>query len=73
MNNNQLIYGTGAVLFGIFVFIIIWIYAVMQWGLLLGLALGWFPAIIGALIFGLLWPVIACVIAILVGWYLLKK
>jgi len=41
---------------GILTFIAVWIYAIAQWGFLLGIAFGWLPAIISAFLAGLLWP-----------------
>jgi hypothetical protein len=37
-------------------FLAIWLYALLEWGLLLGLCVGWLPAAIGGLLFGALWP-----------------
>jgi len=45
----------GAVV-GILSFLAIWLYAILEWGLLLGLCIGWLPAAIGGLLFGALWP-----------------
>ena len=49
---------------GVIIFFGIWIYAFASWGFLVGLAIGWLPAIIGAFIAGLLWPLILLVIGI---------
>lgn len=43
--------------FGVLTFFAIWVYAIFSWGFLLGIAAGWIPAIIGAIIVGGLWPV----------------
>ena len=43
-------------LVGIVTFFGIWIYAFASWGLLIGLAIGWLPALIGGAIAGFLWP-----------------
>jgi len=43
-------------------FIAIWIYAILSWGLLLGLMFGWIPALIGGAILGLLWPLVLLVV-----------
>lgn len=56
------------VLIGVVSFFGIWIYAFNEWGLLVGLAIGWLPAIIGAFIIGFTWPLIVC-IAILLFLY----
>ncbi|MCX6718742.1 MAG: hypothetical protein NTY81_04080 [Candidatus Staskawiczbacteria bacterium] len=59
-------YTIGAVITGIIVFIGVWIYAIASWGFLIGIAIGWLPAIIAALIAGLLWPLIVFVIVIFI-------
>lgn len=56
------IYKLGGILVGIAAFIGTFIYALDEWGLLLGLMFGWIPAIIGALIIGFLWPLFALII-----------
>jgi hypothetical protein len=58
-------------LFGGLAFLAIWIYAFYSWGFLIGLAIGWLPALIGGWLVGLLWPlaVLAAIgIALLVYW-----
>lgn len=57
-NRNDVDYGFWAVITGILAFIAIWIYAIIQWGLLLGLMFGWLPALIGGFVLGLLWPLV---------------
>jgi len=61
-------YGGIALIVGVIAFIGLWIYAISEWGLLIGLAIGWLPAIIGAVIIAFLWPVIALII----GYILLQ-
>lgn len=51
-------YMVGATIVGVPVFIGAWIYFTMSYGFL-GFCLGWFPAYFAALILGLLWPLIA--------------
>ena len=58
-------YTTGALITGIIVFLVVWIYAISEWGFLVGVALGWLPAAIVGSIAGLLWPVVALIIAYL--------
>ena len=48
-------YLLGAGFFGFLAFIGIWLYSISEWGLLIGLMVGWFPAIIGAVVLGILW------------------
>ena len=52
---SDLYIGVGAIV-GVLSFLAIWLYAILEWGLLLGLCIGWFPAAIGGLLFGALWP-----------------
>ncbi len=55
-------YKIGAYSTGVVTFFAIWIYAFVTWGFLVGLAIGWLPAIIGAFIAALLWPLIAFIV-----------
>ena len=50
-----------AILSGIVSFACIWLYALLEWGLLLGLLFGWLPALIGGFFIGLLWPVVVII------------
>jgi hypothetical protein len=59
-------YDKGTWTMGIIAFLIIWIYAIISWGFLVGLAIGWLPALIGGFIAALLWPLIALGIIILI-------
>jgi len=59
--NGETIYGVGAIITGVIVFFGIWIYSFASWGFLIGLMIGWLPAIIGAFIAGVLWPLILLV------------
>ena len=59
-------YFGGVIIAGIIVFIGVWIYAISEWGFLLGLIFGWIPAIIAGVIGGFLWPLIALIILWLV-------
>ncbi len=61
-NRNDVDYGFWAVITGVLAFIAIWIYAIIQWGLLLGLMFGWLPALIGGFVLGLLWPLVVLVL-----------
>jgi len=56
------------------IFIGVWIYAIISWGFLIGLTIGWLPALIAGVIGGLIWPIfaIALILAILLGLYILK-
>ena len=60
-------YWAWAFLTGVLVFVGVWIYAMAEWGLLLGIMFGWIPAIIAAFVGGLLWPLIAIVILGFIG------
>jgi len=63
-------YWLGAIITGIIFFIGLWVYAMTTWGLLLGLLIGWIPAVIGAALAALLWPVI---VLIVIGLFLLIR
>lgn len=56
------IYIIGRIITGVILFIGIWIYAFAKWGFLIGLAIGWLPAIIGAFLLSFLWPLFALAI-----------
>lgn len=55
-------YVLGAFLTGVVVFVVLWIHALSEWGVLLGLVFGWIPALIGGFVAGALWPLLALVI-----------
>lgn len=67
-------YWGGALIIGILVFVGVWIYAMTEWGFLMGIIFGWIPALIAGFIGGLLWPVIIALIFIFIfatqgtGW-----
>ena len=58
-------YFIGAFITGVIFFLGLWIYAISEWGLLFGLLFGWLPAFIGAFIAGVLWPLTALIIVII--------
>ncbi len=58
-------YDTLGLITAVITFISCWIYAIISWGFLLGLGLGWIPSLFIAVIAGFLWPLIA--IALIVG------
>lgn len=66
-------YPFGAVV-GLVTFVSCWWYAIVSWGFLLGVAFGWVPALIIAILFGaimvLTWGLIAFAIAGIVLLYL---
>ena len=55
-------------------FCYLWRMAFDEWGLLLGLGLGWIPALLGGAILGavagLLWPWLAMALVLFAIWYL---
>lgn len=61
----DVVYHMGGWITGAVVFVGCWIYAVVTYGLFLGLGLGWVPSLVIALIAGLLWPLIAVLIAVI--------
>ena len=50
-----------------------WIYAISEYGFLVGVSLGWLPAAIAATIVAGLWPLIALVVGGIVLWLYLEK
>lgn len=52
-------YRIGMGIVGVPVFVGCWLYCVAHYGFLLGVAVGWFPSLIVAVIAGALWPVFA--------------
>ncbi len=56
-------YGYGAAIVGFITFIGCWIYCIYSYGFLLGVGLGWLPALITAFVVGALWlPLLALAI-----------
>ena len=53
------VYSTGFRICTPIIFILSWIYCVLEYGFLLGVGLGWLPSMIVAPIGGALWPLIA--------------
>lgn len=49
----------------VLLFIGFWIYAISEYGFLLGVGLGWLPSIIAASILSFFWPLLALGIAII--------
>jgi len=64
MNGNG--YSVGFVLVWVIAFIGFWIYAINDYGFLLGVGVGWFPAAIAATVVAALWPLIMLVGVVLV-------
>ena len=62
-------YKLGYVITWLIVFIALWVYAVFEYGYLLGVGLGWLPAIIVATLVSFLWPLLL----IAVIWLLYKS
>lgn len=52
-------YIKGGIVTAIIGFVLIWLYSIAAWGLLFGLLFGWLPAVIGAVVLGVLWPLVA--------------
>ncbi|MEO8581769.1 MAG: hypothetical protein ABI425_04335 [Patescibacteria group bacterium] len=59
-------YWSWAIIVGFITFVCIWIYALFTWGLLLGLLVGWIPALIGGFVVGLVWPVAVLIVVVLI-------
>lgn len=64
-DGDESYYVLGAFLTGVAVFVGLWIYALSEWGVLLGLVFGWVPALIGGFVAGALWPLLVLVILFL--------
>ena len=62
-------YLIGVWIVGVLSFICIWFYSFFAWGFLIGLILGWLPALIGGFLFGFLWPLV--IIALIAMTFLL--
>lgn len=56
-------YIVAATITGTVVFVIAWIYAIAEYGFLLGVGLGWLPAGIIGVVAGIAWPLIALAVA----------
>lgn len=66
MSNDKLTYqekGTGT---GLVIFALVWIYALLEWGLLKGIIFGWLPAAIAGFVCGVIWPIIVAIIVLYV-------
>ena len=64
-------YMGGVFLAGILVFAAVWIYAISEWGLLLGIMFGWIPALIAGIVGGFIWPVLVIGLVLLL-WLMFK-
>lgn len=51
------LYSIPAVIVGGLSFLAIWLYAVLDRGIFIGLLFGWMPAAIGGLVLGAIWPI----------------
>lgn len=51
---------------GVLAFLGIWIYALSEWGFLLGLMFGWIPAIIGGIVAAYIWPLLAFLVLLII-------
>lgn len=62
-------YSTIGFIVGFLTFFGVWIYAMGQWGFLIGIMAGWIPAAISAVIAYFIWPLAVFVL----GWLLLTS
>ena len=60
----EAVYPVGRIITGGITFIACWIYAIVKWGFLLGVGLGWIPSFFIAVIAGFLWPLLASLLLI---------
>ncbi len=58
------VYPVGGFITGAITFIACWIYAIVSWGFLLGVGLGWIPSLFIAVIAGFIWPLLALVLVV---------
>jgi hypothetical protein len=63
-------YEIGMFLTGFVFFFIGWIYCISAYGFFIGVIFGWIPALIIAFFAGLLWPLLAVVLFVLVMHYM---
>lgn len=59
------LYGLGFLITWAITFVGCWIYAIVSYGFLLGVGLGWLPSAIAATVVAFLWPIVALAIAVL--------
>ena len=62
------VYGIGRSITTVIIFIGCWIYSMFSFGFFLGLGLGWIPSIFIALIGGFLWPILAGILVLCIGF-----
>ena len=53
------LYFKGRFISGIIIFVVSWIYAVIHYGLFIGIGLGWIPSLVIAFIGSFIWPLLA--------------
>jgi hypothetical protein len=61
------VYRVGGLITAALVFIACWAYAVLSWGFLLGVGLGWIPSLFIAVIAGFIWPLLALALVVGIG------
>jgi len=64
-------YEIGFWITAVITFLTAWIYCIVSYGFLLGVGLGWLPAIITAIVAGALWPLVALLAVLGVAFILL--
>ena len=70
------IYKIGFFITAVIAFIACWIYAIVSWGFLIGVGMGWIPSVFIALIAGFIWPLIALVLVVglcIIGFIIYKS
>lgn len=65
--DDAAIYPIGFGCTAMIVFVGVWIYCIATYGFLLGVGLGWLPALICAFIAGLVWPLLALLLILAVS------
>jgi hypothetical protein len=69
---NEEIYAGGAILIGFITFVGTWIWCIAEYGFLLGVGLGWLPSLITAVVMGLIWPLLAIGLLVLIGFIMMN-
>ena len=59
-------YNLGVGITGLLIFAGVWLYSMEEWGLLTAIMFGWIPALIAAVIGGILWPFLVMLLILLV-------
>jgi len=73
MEEDNRWYWIGYYITGVLIFIGTWIYAIASYGFLIGVAFGWFPAAIVALLLSFAWPLLALLLGLFIVVVILEN